>query len=504
MSVGGGVGGGGEEQIKPRSLRFTWSMKTTSSRDPNDIMAEIRKVPPPPPHDIQHDNGQDDYTQHDDTQHTQHATAHNTTGLLQHATLQPHATQHATLQVNTVTLPNKQHVTAQHRASYDPQQIQHILLQQQLRSPVSPQPPSSPTGSSGQQEQQLLLLRQQLQQGVLPKQPSYQLRHSQSSCGPTRPGTFTVADLRRLQQQQLQQQQYLQQQPKLQKPAHLELTLQLSPTKETLSQVSLGVSAQTGHGTRASIEQLRLLFQQNIQLQQPQQLRPPPRKHHDSSSRHHHRSSSHHASAPHSPSLHASPPHSPSSHSLLLAPRSPAARSPVGSGSSQVLVASLLPRSQSPNSHCLEAPFSSQPASLPPPTRHSPACTPTHLSHISHHHLQASLSMMNPRITPATSGSSPTSPARVVTAHFQPGGASLDLDYDYRRDDRSHRYYDDEDFSADDDDSDELVTSPRRQPQSSLMTSLPHKSPSSHTLTASSNLHHSPSSPRSTTPVQLA
>ncbi|XP_018024572.1 serine/threonine-protein kinase MARK2 isoform X2 [Hyalella azteca] len=35
--------GGGEEQIKPRSLRFTWSMKTTSSRDPNDIMAEIRK-----------------------------------------------------------------------------------------------------------------------------------------------------------------------------------------------------------------------------------------------------------------------------------------------------------------------------------------------------------------------------------------------------------------------------------------------------------------------------
>ncbi|XP_076029266.1 MAP/microtubule affinity-regulating kinase 3-like isoform X21 [Oratosquilla oratoria] len=33
-----------EEQVKPRSLRFTWSMKTTSSRDPNDIMAEIRKV----------------------------------------------------------------------------------------------------------------------------------------------------------------------------------------------------------------------------------------------------------------------------------------------------------------------------------------------------------------------------------------------------------------------------------------------------------------------------
>ncbi|CAB3368114.1 Hypothetical predicted protein [Cloeon dipterum] len=35
---------GNEEQIKPRSLRFTWSMKTTSSRDPNEIMAEIRKV----------------------------------------------------------------------------------------------------------------------------------------------------------------------------------------------------------------------------------------------------------------------------------------------------------------------------------------------------------------------------------------------------------------------------------------------------------------------------
>ncbi|XP_078048196.1 serine/threonine-protein kinase MARK2-like isoform X3 [Augochlora pura] len=33
-----------EEQVKPRSLRFTWSMKTTSSRDPNEIMSEIRKV----------------------------------------------------------------------------------------------------------------------------------------------------------------------------------------------------------------------------------------------------------------------------------------------------------------------------------------------------------------------------------------------------------------------------------------------------------------------------
>jgi len=38
------VGVGNEEAVKPRSLRFTWSMKTTSSRDPNEIMAEIRKV----------------------------------------------------------------------------------------------------------------------------------------------------------------------------------------------------------------------------------------------------------------------------------------------------------------------------------------------------------------------------------------------------------------------------------------------------------------------------
>jgi MAP/microtubule affinity-regulating kinase len=33
-----------DDQVKPRSLRFTWSMKTTSSRDPAEIMAEIRKV----------------------------------------------------------------------------------------------------------------------------------------------------------------------------------------------------------------------------------------------------------------------------------------------------------------------------------------------------------------------------------------------------------------------------------------------------------------------------
>ena len=33
-----------DETVKPRSLRFTWSMKTTSSREPNEIMQEIRKV----------------------------------------------------------------------------------------------------------------------------------------------------------------------------------------------------------------------------------------------------------------------------------------------------------------------------------------------------------------------------------------------------------------------------------------------------------------------------
>lgn len=38
----GGEGTTGD--IKPRSLRFTWSMKTTSSMDPNDMMKEIRKV----------------------------------------------------------------------------------------------------------------------------------------------------------------------------------------------------------------------------------------------------------------------------------------------------------------------------------------------------------------------------------------------------------------------------------------------------------------------------
>lgn len=33
-----------DDNVKPRSLRFTWSMKTTSSKDPNDMMREIRRV----------------------------------------------------------------------------------------------------------------------------------------------------------------------------------------------------------------------------------------------------------------------------------------------------------------------------------------------------------------------------------------------------------------------------------------------------------------------------
>jgi MAP/microtubule affinity-regulating kinase len=42
LAIGGSSGGIGD--IKPRSLRFTWSMKTTSSMDPADMMKEIRKV----------------------------------------------------------------------------------------------------------------------------------------------------------------------------------------------------------------------------------------------------------------------------------------------------------------------------------------------------------------------------------------------------------------------------------------------------------------------------
>ncbi|XP_022905000.2 serine/threonine-protein kinase MARK2 isoform X3 [Onthophagus taurus] len=40
----GVAGAQNDEHVKPRSLRFTWSMKTTSSRKPTEIMAEIRKV----------------------------------------------------------------------------------------------------------------------------------------------------------------------------------------------------------------------------------------------------------------------------------------------------------------------------------------------------------------------------------------------------------------------------------------------------------------------------
>jgi len=43
LGVGTPTGGMGES-VKPRSLRFTWSMKTTSTMDPNDMMKEIRKV----------------------------------------------------------------------------------------------------------------------------------------------------------------------------------------------------------------------------------------------------------------------------------------------------------------------------------------------------------------------------------------------------------------------------------------------------------------------------
>ncbi|KAI1720690.1 protein kinase domain-containing protein [Ditylenchus destructor] len=46
LSQGGAssTAGAVAEEIKPRSLRFTWSMKTTSSLAPDDIMKEIRKV----------------------------------------------------------------------------------------------------------------------------------------------------------------------------------------------------------------------------------------------------------------------------------------------------------------------------------------------------------------------------------------------------------------------------------------------------------------------------
>ncbi|ELT95457.1 hypothetical protein CAPTEDRAFT_119833 [Capitella teleta] len=44
FSRSGSTGGLGAEPGKPRSLRFTWSMKTTSAMEPNEMMREIRKV----------------------------------------------------------------------------------------------------------------------------------------------------------------------------------------------------------------------------------------------------------------------------------------------------------------------------------------------------------------------------------------------------------------------------------------------------------------------------
>jgi len=47
--AGGGTGHGApvtsdQMPVKPRSLRFTWSMKTTSSMEAADMMREIRRV----------------------------------------------------------------------------------------------------------------------------------------------------------------------------------------------------------------------------------------------------------------------------------------------------------------------------------------------------------------------------------------------------------------------------------------------------------------------------
>ncbi|VEL33977.1 unnamed protein product [Protopolystoma xenopodis] len=44
MGAPGSGSGSPEEPQKPRSLRFTWSMKTTSNMDPNDMMQEIKTV----------------------------------------------------------------------------------------------------------------------------------------------------------------------------------------------------------------------------------------------------------------------------------------------------------------------------------------------------------------------------------------------------------------------------------------------------------------------------
>ena len=40
---GEAISGGGGEEVKPRSLRFTWSMKTTSSLAPDEIIKSEKK-----------------------------------------------------------------------------------------------------------------------------------------------------------------------------------------------------------------------------------------------------------------------------------------------------------------------------------------------------------------------------------------------------------------------------------------------------------------------------
>nr|CDS15141.1 serine:threonine protein kinase MARK2 [Echinococcus granulosus] len=44
LAVGSSVEGGNDGTLKPRSLRFTWTMKTTSTKDPTVMLKEIKKV----------------------------------------------------------------------------------------------------------------------------------------------------------------------------------------------------------------------------------------------------------------------------------------------------------------------------------------------------------------------------------------------------------------------------------------------------------------------------
>ncbi|KAL5966797.1 MAP/microtubule affinity-regulating kinase 3, partial [Taenia solium] len=44
LAVGSNVEGGNDGTLKPRSLRFTWTMKTTSTKDPTVMLKEIKKV----------------------------------------------------------------------------------------------------------------------------------------------------------------------------------------------------------------------------------------------------------------------------------------------------------------------------------------------------------------------------------------------------------------------------------------------------------------------------